>query len=68
MRLDTLDVCEKTWYNYHDIKRITFYNYKNHLLSGHVRVVYRNGGLKKPRPNTVVIVNNINKIVEKKFR
>jgi hypothetical protein len=65
MRLDTLDVYHKAWYKCHDIKRRTFYNYKNIFINGDVRVVNGNNGLQKLGPNIVAIISSINRIVEK---
>ena len=60
-------MCQKAWYEWHNIKGSTYYNYKSLFLNGDVRVVHGNSGFQKPRPNTIAIIRSINRIMEKKL-
>ena len=47
-----------------EYKIIFFKIYKKYFLSGYVKAMKGNSGLKKSRQNTIAIVGSINKIVE----
>jgi len=63
MKFDSIEVCKNICYNYLSIPRATFFSCKRKFVNGDTRVVHRNRGIEKPRPNNLAIIVILQKIV-----